>query len=477
MTESRGDAHRFTLPTTITDAMTALQAGTATAVELVTEFSRRADQFDAHLGVFLHRSIESALAAAQAVDDARRRGEPVGPLAGVPLAVKDIIATRDAPTTAQSRTLDRSFGHGTDAPAVARLRSAGAIIVGKVTTQEYATGMPDVDAPFPLPLNPWSTDHWAGGSSSGTASGVAARLFLGGLGTDTAGSIRVPAAWCAVTGLRPTFGRVPVRGCVPVGYTQDTVGPMARTAQDCAVLLTSIAGYDSLDPSSADIAVSDFTVGLDEGIDGMRIGAEQISPEQAADCPELIGLYTAALAQFERLGATIEPLHLPLKEELSTAALVTYTVDAFAHHRNSLRRDWSRYGSSTRMSIALGALATGADYVQAQRVRRVGCRSAAALFERVDVVISPTCFAPAPRMDELGSTELLSRLNTLYWTSLGLPAMSVPMGRTAAGLPLGLQLAGNAFEEAALLRVAHTYQKSTDHHREEPPLSRPEGEE
>ena len=188
---------------------------------------------------------------ASALDEARQadadfaNGIDRGPLQGIPLGIKDIIATDNAPTTAQSLVLDPTWGDQGDAPVVARLRAAGAVITGKTSTMEFATGLPDADKPFPVPRNPWNTDHWPGGSSSGTGAGVAAGLFLGGLGTDTGGSIRGPAAYCAISGLKPTFGRVPKSGCVPLGYSLDHIGPMARSARDCAAMLQIIAGYDA----------------------------------------------------------------------------------------------------------------------------------------------------------------------------------------------------------------------------------------
>jgi aspartyl-tRNA(Asn)/glutamyl-tRNA(Gln) amidotransferase subunit A len=221
------------LPLTLTDAAMALREGTVTSVALTEAAIAAADAADETVGTYLTRFNEYALERAATADAELARGEDRGPLHGIPFGVKDILAMAEGPTTAQSLILDRSWGAGKDAPTVARVKAAGAVITGKTTTMEFACGIPDATKPFPIPRNPWNLDTWAGGSSSGTGSGVAAGMFLAGLGTDTAGSIRIPAAFCGVSGLMPTFGRVPKSGCVPLGYSLDHVGPMARSARDC----------------------------------------------------------------------------------------------------------------------------------------------------------------------------------------------------------------------------------------------------
>src|SRR6185437_12844060 len=230
------------IPLSITEAATQLRDGSLSSADLTAAVLQRADRLDGALGTYLARFNDRAMASAEQADADLARGLDRGPLQGIPLGIKDIIAAADGPTTANSLVLDEAWGAGRDAPVVARLRAAGAVITGKVTTMEFAIGAPDPSKPFPLPRNPWDTRTWPGGSSSGTGSGVAAGLFLGGLGTDTGGSIRLPAAFCGVSGLMPTFGRVPKSGCAPLGYSLDHIGPLARTAEDCAAMLQVLAG-------------------------------------------------------------------------------------------------------------------------------------------------------------------------------------------------------------------------------------------
>jgi aspartyl-tRNA(Asn)/glutamyl-tRNA(Gln) amidotransferase subunit A len=254
------------------------------------------------------------------------------------LGVKDILAMAEGPTTAQSLILDRSWGAGKDAPTVARVKAAGAVITGKTTTMEFACGIPDATKPFPIPRNPWNLDTWAGGSSSGTGSGVAAGRFLAGLGTDTAGSIRIPAAFCGVSGLMPTFGRVPKSGCVPLGYSLDHVGPMARSARDCAAVLEVLAGLHESDPDCVDapFTAPEFTGDLS----GMRIGVvrEHHFPEHSD--PALGNTFDAAIAVLTEQGATVVEVTLPYWQEMITADVITMCCEALAYHRTDLTGRW-----------------------------------------------------------------------------------------------------------------------------------------
>jgi len=240
------------LPSTIADAAAALRSGTLTSAALTTELLARTDALDETLGTYVSRFDDSALVAAAQADADFAAGIDRGPLQGIPIAVKDIIAARAGATTACSKVLDRDWGRGTDAPVVARLRAEGAVITGKTATMEFAMGAPDADGPFPIHRNPWDLDRWPGGSSAGTGTGVSAGLILGGLGSDTGGSVRIPAALCGISGLKPSYGLVPKSGVVPLGYSLDTVGPMARTARDCALILQTIAGESADDPTSVD---------------------------------------------------------------------------------------------------------------------------------------------------------------------------------------------------------------------------------
>jgi aspartyl-tRNA(Asn)/glutamyl-tRNA(Gln) amidotransferase subunit A len=463
---------------TITGAAAGLRAGEVTAVELVDRAVRVADAHDAAVGTFIDRYADAALAAAERADATLAGGAPVGPLHGIPLGIKDIITTADGPSTAQSLVLDPAWGPAIgDAPVAARLRAAGGIFVGKSTTMEFAIGFPDPAKPFPIPRNPWQLDAWAGGSSSGTGSGVAAGMFLGGLGTDTGGSIRIPAAYCGISGLMPTFGRVPKSGCVPLGYSLDHIGPMARSAADCALMLGVLAGYDPSDACAVDLPVPDYPAALTGDLTGLRIGVDRLDRFAGADeDPALPAVFEAALAELRAAGAELVPVELPYYQEMTVADMVTMLAEALAYHAPDLRGRWSDYFEGTRRIIGMGAFFTAADYVQAQRVRRVAQQALAELYREVDLVVTPTASRGASPIGE-GIGDFLTgggmrAVHTGYWDSVGNPVLSVPMGFTGTGLPLGLQVAGRPFDEATVLRAGDAFQRRTDWHLRVPELVR-----
>ncbi|MFN8075085.1 MAG: amidase [Kineosporiaceae bacterium] len=458
------------LPLTITEAAAALRSGALTSVALTEAVIARADKLDGPLGIYIKRTDEAALEAAAAADAELAAGVDKGLLHGIPLGVKDIIATADAPTTAQSLILDPSFGEQGDAVVVSRLRAAGGVITGKLTTMEYAIGFPDFDKPFPIPRNAFSLAHWPGGSSSGTGNGVAAGAFLGGLGTDTGGSVRLPAAWSNISGLKQTFGRVPKSGCVPLGYSYDNIGPMTRSARDCAAMLAVMAGHDESDACSVDVPVDDYLAALTGDITGMRVGVDFSLLERPGVDPDAAALFRASVASFEALGATVTEVTLPFYDELTTATMAGLAAEAFAYHRADLQTRWSDYGYATRVGIARAFMTTAADYVQAQRVRRVGVKAVTEMFTTVDVVLTPATGAPSPEVDSLEWGDLMNTIFTPYWNAVGNPAISVPMGLTSGGLPVGLQISGRPFEESTVLKAADAYQTVTEHHLVESPV-------
>jgi aspartyl-tRNA(Asn)/glutamyl-tRNA(Gln) amidotransferase subunit A len=463
---------------TITDAAAALRAREVSSVELTQEAIARADALDGTLGVYLARFDEPALAAAQAADADFAAGVDRGPLQGIPVGVKDILAMSEGPTTAQSLVLDAAWGEGRDAVVVQRLKAAGAVITGKLSTMEFAIGMPDFDKPFPIPRNPWDTETWPGGSSSGTGAAVAAGLILGGIGTDTAGSIRIPAAFCGVSGLMPTYGRVPGAGCVPLGFSLDHIGPLARSARDCGAMLATFAGDDPRCLYATADGVDDWLGGLDAAggsLAGLRVGVERANHfGDPADDPAARPAFEAAVAVLEELGATVVEVEIPHYGETAAAQWVTMVCEALAYHRDDLAARWEDYFAATRSMVSLGALFTAGDYVQAQRVRRVAQRDVATLLAGVDVIVTPTATAPGPSyaaLAELDVTELMGTIRTPYWDAVGNPVLVVPMGFTRGGLPLSLQLAGRPFEEGVLVRVGDAYQRATDWHLRVPPLA------
>jgi aspartyl-tRNA(Asn)/glutamyl-tRNA(Gln) amidotransferase subunit A len=462
------------LPLTLTAAAAALREGAVTSVMLTQAAIARADKLDDSLGVYLARFNDYAMEAAAAADAELAAGIDRGPLHGIPCGVKDILAMAEGPTTAQSLILDPAWGEGRDAPVVARLKNAGAVITGKTTTMEFACGMPDAEKPFPLPRNPWDTSTWPGGSSSGSGAGVAAGLFYMAIGTDTGGSIRIPAGFCGVSGLMPTFGRVPKSGCVPLAYSLDHIGPLARSAADCAAVLQVIAGHHPSDPDCVDASFIFEPAGPD--LAGVRVGVVTENQISGQADPALRSAFEAAVGVLAAQGADVREVRLPYWHEVKTANTVTLVAEALAYHRKDLRRRWADYFMATRAMIAQGALVSAADYVQAQRVRHVAQQQLGELYTEVDLIICPTAQAGAPGYDTLGprgqtgTSSLMSLLNTGYWNCVGNPVLAVPVGFTATGLPLSMQIAAAPFGESAALRAGHVFQENTNWHLRQPAM-------
>jgi aspartyl-tRNA(Asn)/glutamyl-tRNA(Gln) amidotransferase subunit A len=461
------------LPLTIKAAAAALRDGQITSVDLTAGMLDRIEHLNPRLGAFIAVSGETALVAAQQADADFAKGVDKGPLQGIPLGVKDIIATRDAPTTANSHILDPAWGADWDAPVVERLRAAGAVIVGKTVTSEFACGAPDPDNGFPMPKNPWNLEHSAAGSSAGTGIAVAAGLVLGGLGTDTGGSVRGPASANGHSGLKVTFGRVPKFGCVPLGYSLDSIGPMARTAWDCAALLKVMAGYDARDPTAAQAPVPDYPAALTGQIQGLRIG---VPTAYFFDAPELDPEVKSAVLEgievLRRAGAVVREVTIPHVEVAKNANNMIWASEAFAYHQEDLRTRWELYGRYTRTMIARGALFNGPDYIQAQRVRAYFKKAVAAVMADLDVLITPTSTTPAEKIADMDmQRRLLGASFTGVWNLIGLPALALPCGFSSTELPLSMQIVGKAFDEATVLRVGDAYQQSIDWHLRVPPIA------
>jgi aspartyl-tRNA(Asn)/glutamyl-tRNA(Gln) amidotransferase subunit A len=369
--------------------------------------------------------------------------------------------------------LDPEWGDGEESVVVSRLREAGTIIVGKTTTMEFATGSPDPSKPFPIPRNPWDPAMYAGRSSSGSASGVAAGLFLGAVGTDTAASIRWPSAFCGVSGIKPTFGLVPKSRLVPLGFSLDHVGPIGRTADDCALMLQAMAGHHAADPDSvrgADFVAMSAREQTD--LSGLRIGVVPMLDVAAEHRdPAVTTAFDRAVDVLEHLGATARPVDLPHYQETATATMVTLISEGGAYHAQNLRERWDAYGRGTKGVLGLAPFISGVDYVQAQRVRRVARLSLRELFRSVDVVAMPTAgiaAVPVEQVDDVALGPKWPAMYTPYWNAVGNPAMSVPMGFNAHGLPLGLQLVAAPFRDAEILRTASAFQSATEWHERRP---------
>lgn len=456
----------MTLPQTIQDAAAALRTGEVTSVELTQAALATTHELNDTVGAFILVTDEIALEAARRADADFAAGVDRGPLQGVPFALKDILATKDAPTTANSLVLDPRWGEGYDSVTTERVRAAGAALLGKLVLSEFALGMPDEEKPFPIPRNPWSLDRTAGGSSSGTGIAVATGMILGGIGTDTGGSVRFPAAYCGHTGLKVTYGRVPKWGCVPLGYTLDSIGPMARSAWDCAAILNVIAGPDPRDVTVSNEPAEDYLAGIEGGVRGLRVGVPtayffdhpMLDPEQKASTE-------AVIAQLEALGAEVVEVDLPHSAEAKEANTLTMIAEAFAYHRMDMASRWTDYGRGVRNMIARGALFSGADYVQAQRFRSWYAKQAAKVMGTVDVLVTPTVVEPAQVSAEMDPVKRM--LQPSYcgpFNLLGYPALAIPSGFSSDGLPLSTQIVGAPLAEALVLRAGHAYQQVTDVH-------------
>ncbi|RNL61926.1 amidase [Nocardioides marmoriginsengisoli] len=452
------------LPDSIAEAAAALRAGTTTAVELVERSIARAEAVDGasnpdRLGAYILRFDDQARAAAAVADQELAAGQDRGPLHGIPIAVKDLLTTSEGPTTAQSSAQDPEWGDRQDAAVVSRLRRAGAVITGKTSLSEFACGFPDPDKPFPVPRNPWDLNRWAGGSSGGSASAVAAGLVLGAIGTDTGGSVRIPAGFCGVTGLKTTWGAISTDGCLPLAWSFDSIGPIARSAEDCALVLAAIAD-DATAPATIDLR-------------GLRIGVDRLDTMTAATDDGQPDAFAAALAVLRDAGAEIVELPLPDYVEVTAANYVIMLSEGYAYHLPALRSRWQEYGRSTRTLLSGGLAYTGADYVQAQRVRARSWQRARALFTEVDLHVSPMATVGAPTLHDLleGDQSLVfGSLHTPYWATVGCPTAAVPIGLTSAGMPLSLQIAGPPGQDAGVLAAAAAYQRETGFHRLRPAL-------
>jgi aspartyl-tRNA(Asn)/glutamyl-tRNA(Gln) amidotransferase subunit A len=324
-----------------------------------------------------------------------------------------------------------------------------------------------------VPRNPWNTDHWPGGSSSGTGSGVAAGLFSGGLGTDTGGSIRIPAAFCGISGLKQTFGRVPKSGCVPLGYSLDHIGPMARSARDCALMLQVIAGYDASDPTCKNVPVPDYLAALLGDVAGMKLAIEREHHTRGPGVlPEAVEAFERAVAVLEGAGASTLEVSIPHYDQITFAGRVNSRAEAAAYHMVDLRDRWTDYGVHTRAAIGQGVMYSASDVVQAQRVRQYGKAVIRELMRPFDVLVTLSTGIGAPPVDGLNA-EFFTKWPsfTSIWNAMGLPALCIPMGFTNDGLPLSLQIVGKPFDEATVLRVGDAFQRLTDWHLQVPPLA------
>jgi len=465
-----------------------------TPSEATRAYLARIEALDPQVKAYLTVTSEQALRRAAEADARFAAGTPRGPLDGVPVAVKDVLCTRGIRTTCGSKILER-FVPPYDATAVARLLEAGAVLLGKLNMDEFAMGSSTENSAFFPTRNPWDLTRVPGGSSGGSAAAVAADLAAAALGTDTGGSIRQPAAFCGDVGLKPTYGRVSRYGLVAFASSLDQIGPLTKDVEDAALVLRAVAGHDPMDSTSVDVRVPDYRAELGRGVEGLRIG---IPAEYFIDGldPEVEAAVRAAIQVLEKLGARSQPVSLPHTQY----GLAAYYLIAPAEASSNLARyDGVKYGlraprardlidmySKTRAAgfgaevkrrVMLGTYALSASYYdayygKAQRVRTLVRRDFQEAFERVDVIAAPTTPGVAFKFGEKEDPlqMYLNDVFTIPGNLSGLPGVSVPAGFTMAGLPIGLQLIGRAFDEAVLLRVAHVYERATTWHERKPTL-------
>ncbi len=476
---------------TLTELSAMLQAGEVSSVALTEHFLDRIEQYDQDLNSFITVTREEALEAARAADERIQAGN-AGPLTGVPIAHKDIFCTDGVRTSCGSRMLD-NFIAPYDATVVEQFKQAGAVVLGKTNMDEFAMGSSNETSFYGPVKNPWDRDRVPGGSSGGSAASVAARLAPAATGTDTGGSIRQPAALCGITGLKPTYGRVSRWGMIAFASSLDQGGPMAQSAEDCALMLEVMSGFDEKDSTSVNEAVPDYRTQLSQGLQGLKIGLPKEYFSEGLG-PEVEAVVRAAIEEYKKLGAEIIEISLPNTH----LAVPAYYVVAPAECSSNLSRfDGVRYGyrcddpkdlqdlyersrgegfgEEVKRRIMIGAYALSAGYydayyLKAQKVRHLISDDFRKAFEEVDVIMGPTAPSTAFKLGEKADDPVTMYLSDIYTIAVnlaGLPGMSVPAG-FSEGMPVGLQIIGNYFEEARLLNVAHQYQQVTDWHRQIP---------
>jgi aspartyl-tRNA(Asn)/glutamyl-tRNA(Gln) amidotransferase subunit A len=471
-----------------------LETRAVSAREITEAYYRRIKALDDRVHAFLTLTREQALEQADQADHRRQRGER-SPLLGVPLAIKDVICTAGIRTTCGSNILD-NFVPPYDATVIERLKAAGAIVLGKANMDEFAMGSSTEHSAYGVTRNPWDLKAIPGGSSGGSAAAVAADECAAALGTDTGGSIRQPAACCGIVGLKPTYGRVSRYGMVAFASSLDQIGPMTKDVRDAALLLNVIGGNDPRDSTAADVAMSDFTAALIGNGQGLRVGIPRQYFIEGLD-PEVERAVRAAIAVLEGVGASAQEVSLPHTEYGVAAYYILapseassnlarydgikygYRTPQWANLRDMYRRTRDEgFGAEVKRRIMLGTYALSAGYYEAyykkaQQVRTLIRRDFEEAFGQVDVLVGPTMPTPAFKIGEKIDDPLQMYLSDVFTITInlaGLPAISIPCGFSATGLPIGLQIIGRPFDEETILRVAHTFEQQTDYHRRKPSL-------
>ena len=459
----------------ISEAAAALQSGATSAVALTEATLARITQTEATVNAYATVLEELALESAQGADAEIAAGQSRGPLHGIPIGVKDICYTKGILTEAGSKVLE-GFVPDYDATVVEKLDAAGAIIIGKTRCHEFAYGVNQ-----PPTRTPWELNSYPGGSSTGSGVALTARSVFGAIGTDTGGSIRIPASINNIVGLKPTYGRVSAYGVLPLSWTLDHVGPMTRTVLDNAHFLGAIAGHDPRDLTSARQDVPDYTAGIEDGVAGLRIGIDREFVMYPGVIDDVRAATESVISELAALGAEIIEISLPEFELTPETLFTVMMVEASTYHRQQLREKGHLYDPATRSALQLGELVPGTHYVTGLRARELYRSAMKDLFqrERLDTLISPTMPLPTPLLTDLhqprkdmdiGESPIISIIHHTFSANLGgQPALSAPCGFTRDNLPIGYQLMGRPFDEATLFRIAYAYEQAHDWHLRQPP--------
>lgn len=457
---------------TISEIAPMLKTKALSPVELTTLLLERIAHVDKQLNSYITVMENEALAQAKQAEREIAEGKYRGPLHGVPIALKDLLHTKGVRTTAGSQVLAENVPNE-DATVVKKLKEAGAIIIGKLNMHEFAFGVTNKNKHFGNANNPWDVERSPGGSSGGSGAAVAAGLAFAALGSDTGGSIRTPSALCGIYGLKPTFGRVSKFGAIPLAWSLDHIGPMARSAKDLAIVLQAIAGFDHRDPTTVQVEVPDYVALLENRVSGLKIGMptnyffDYLEEEIEVSVKE-------AIKKLESLGATIVDVTIPNLHLSEYSELVTIQSEAATYHHDTLLEKSHLYGSDVRTTLQAGELVTAVQYLKAQQARRLIREEMLRIFEEVDVIVAPTVSMVAPKWKESFKTiQGESKAVTAEFVRFaapanltGIPSLSIPTGFSTYGLPIGMQLMGRPFQEGTLLSLATAYEEAYDENRQ-----------
>jgi len=455
----------MTLPNflSVSEALNLMQAGKLSPVVLAKACSNQIESLNPKLNAFI------TVVDINSTD--LQKESLTNPLACIPIAIKDLFETRGIRTTAGSRFFE-NYIPTEDAVVVRKLKAAGAIIMGKTNTHEIALGVTTVNPHYGACHNPWDQNRITGGSSGGSAVAIATGMALGALGTDTGGSIRIPASLCGVTGLKPTFGRVSMRGVFPLSWNLDHVGPLTRTVKDAGLILQVIAGYDPDDPYSINHPVDDYAEDIEYGIKNQRVALAVGDYVTDAD-PEVLDAVNQAAHTFEKLGAKVEKVDMSFLQDAALANSLMTPADGAAYHRQRLAEHPDWFGTDVRQRLEMGRNLTSTDYIMARRTQTEVKHRLGKFFEQYDLLLLPSTPIPAPLIEGNDAVEQARRLTrfTSPFNLTGLPALSIPCGFTKDGLPIGLQIVSRAWNETGVLRAGRAYERETDWSGRRPPMS------